>query len=170
MKDASSSGKPPGSREKAQKGKPTGVTIPGGKHNAMDHLRKINEDHESVVTECHRKRVDPKPKSPADGVDQVHEIGSQVCVSLNAIELISCKRQPGNLRITRSACEKRYLLSLREENETPSDVFGMVRKNGLDICRNCPEGRARFKNSEKRTAPLSRHLKPALRMSPKPIL
>lgn len=82
------------------------------------------------------------------------------------IELISCKRQPGNLLISRHACETRYLLSLKDEKNTPSDVFGMVRKSGLDICRNCPEGSISFKNSEKRTASFSRNLKPAVRTRP----
>lgn len=97
-----------------------------------------------------KKIVDEKPAVKSVSEERSWE-------GQKGIELISCKRQPGNLLISRHACRKRYLLSLSDEKNTPSDVFGMVRKSGLDICRNCPEGRISFKNSEKRTASFGRN-------------
>jgi len=97
-------------------------------------------------------------------VKSTRKMGS--CADPKGIELIWCKRQPGNLLISKHACGKRYLLSLRDGKHIPNDVFGMVRKSGLDICKNCPEGRIVFKNSEKRTVPFSRNFEPAVRMGP----
>ncbi|MBW1730917.1 MAG: hypothetical protein JRH08_11195 [Deltaproteobacteria bacterium] len=57
------------------------------------------------------------------------------------LELITCKRQPGNLRISKYACALRYRKSLNMEQEIPDDEFGMVLKHGLEICRGCPRGR-----------------------------
>ena len=57
------------------------------------------------------------------------------------LELITCKRQPGNLRITKYACALRYKKSLRMEEEIPDDEFGMIVKHGLERCRDCPRGR-----------------------------
>jgi len=57
------------------------------------------------------------------------------------LELISCKRQPGNLRITKYACALRYKKSLRMEEEIPDDEFGLIIKHGLERCRNCPRGK-----------------------------
>lgn len=57
------------------------------------------------------------------------------------LELITCKRQPGNLRITKYACALRYKKSLHMEEEIPDDEFGMIIKHGLERCRDCPRGR-----------------------------
>lgn len=57
------------------------------------------------------------------------------------LELITCKRQPGNLRITKYACALRYRKSLRMEEEIPDDEFGMIIKHGLERCRDCPRGK-----------------------------
>jgi len=57
------------------------------------------------------------------------------------LELITCKRQPGNLRITKYACALRYQKSLRMEDEIPDDEFGMIIKHGLERCRDCPRGK-----------------------------
>ncbi|MBW2023409.1 MAG: hypothetical protein JRI51_11245 [Deltaproteobacteria bacterium] len=57
------------------------------------------------------------------------------------LELITCKRQPGNLRITKYACALRYEKSLRMEDEIPDDEFGMIIKHGLERCRDCPRGK-----------------------------
>ncbi|RLB40206.1 MAG: hypothetical protein DRH12_10385 [Deltaproteobacteria bacterium] len=57
------------------------------------------------------------------------------------LELITCKRQPGNLRITKYACALRYRKSLRMDDEIPDDEFGMIIKHGLERCRDCPRGR-----------------------------
>jgi hypothetical protein len=57
------------------------------------------------------------------------------------LELITCKRQPGNLRITKYACALRYKKSLRMQEEIPDDEFGMIIKHGLERCRDCPRGK-----------------------------
>ena len=57
------------------------------------------------------------------------------------LELITCKRQPGNLRITKYACALRYRKSLRMDEEIPDDEFGMIIKHGLERCRDCPRGK-----------------------------
>ena len=57
------------------------------------------------------------------------------------LELITCKRQPGNLRITKYACALRYRKSLRMQEEIPDDEFGMIIKHGLERCRDCPRGK-----------------------------
>ena len=59
-----------------------------------------------------------------------------------SLELIQCKRQPGRLRISPHACALRYLMAQKGKPEVPNDEFGMARKAGLDICRECPDGRA----------------------------
>jgi hypothetical protein len=55
--------------------------------------------------------------------------------------LIVCTRQPGSLRITKHACALRYLESKRGKSAFPNDEFGMAWRAGLDICKDCPEGR-----------------------------
>ncbi|GEM_PF-613894 len=57
------------------------------------------------------------------------------------LELITCKRQPGNLRISKYACALRYKKSLRMQEEIPDDEFGMIIKHGLERCRDCPRGK-----------------------------
>jgi len=57
------------------------------------------------------------------------------------LELIECGRQPGRLRISRHSCALRYLMAQKGRPEIPNDEFGMARKAGLEICRNCPDGR-----------------------------
>ncbi len=61
------------------------------------------------------------------------------------LELMECKRQPGRLRLSRQACARRYLMAQKVKPEIPNDEFGMARKAGLSICRDCPDGR---KNSK----------------------
>ena len=57
------------------------------------------------------------------------------------LDLIRCRRQPGNLHITRHACALRYLLSRKTASVPPTNEFEMARKLGLDKCRSCPLGR-----------------------------
>ena len=65
-------------------------------------------------------------------------------------ELIVCPRQPGRLRISRNACALRYLMSKRGKSAFPNDEFGMARKAGLDICRNCPDGQLNAQTLKKK--------------------
>jgi len=61
----------------------------------------------------------------------------------NQQDLIECPYQPGHLRISKSACSKRYRLS-RKENSTPfgkSDLFYFSFRRGLAVCRTCPIGK-----------------------------
>jgi hypothetical protein len=62
-----------------------------------------------------------------------------------SIELIECSRQPGNLKITKKACGRRYLLA-----NTPGykKAFGDFRTSirwSLAICKSCKAG---YKNAE----------------------
>lgn len=66
------------------------------------------------------------------------------------LELIDCARQPGRLRISRHACALRYLLAQKAQPDYPNDEFGMALKAGLDICRNCPDGRSRSRAMKQR--------------------
>lgn len=66
------------------------------------------------------------------------------------LELILCMRQPGRLRISKHACALRYLLAHKGNITYSDDEFGMARKAGLEICRNCPEGRIHSKAQRKR--------------------
>ncbi len=77
---------------------------------------------------------------------------SQSCAELEraGVELIDCARQPGRLRISRHACALRYLLAQKAQTDYPNDEFGMALKAGLDICKNCPDGRSRSKGMKKR--------------------
>lgn len=59
--------------------------------------------------------------------------------------LIECTHQPGRLRISKHACALRYLMAQKEKPALPDDEFGMARKAGLAICKDCPEGRIRAK-------------------------
>jgi hypothetical protein len=69
--------------------------------------------------------------------------GSQLHAEMQqaALELIVCQRQPGHLRISKHACALRYLMAKKGKSAFPNDEFGMAWKAGLDICRDCPEGR-----------------------------
>lgn len=58
------------------------------------------------------------------------------------MELLECTRQPGRLRISRHACALRHLMAQKGKPEGVNDEFGMARRAGLDICRECPDGRA----------------------------
>jgi hypothetical protein len=62
-----------------------------------------------------------------------------------SLDLIECTQQPGRLRISRQACTLRFLMAQKGKPEFSNDEFGMARKAGLDICRNCAEGRVRAK-------------------------
>ncbi len=64
------------------------------------------------------------------------------------LDLITCTRQRGRLRISKHACALRYLLAQKRDLRLAEDEFGMARKAGLEICRNCSEGRS-YANAEK---------------------
>ncbi len=137
----------------------------------MEGAKRNRENLEKLEKECGNWATEQEEKELADLVGTVKEVEIDVSSMLvdsifEGIELIRCKRQPGNLLISRHACHQRYLMSLEDGRNIPNDVFGMLRKTGLEICRNCPEGHISFKTSEKRTAPYSRKLKPAVRPGP----
>jgi hypothetical protein len=54
--------------------------------------------------------------------------------------LIDCPLQPGNLKISESACLKRYQLALNSnvENGTGKDIFTYFLNQGLLKCQRCP--------------------------------
>jgi hypothetical protein len=57
------------------------------------------------------------------------------------LELIVCRRQPGKLRISKRGCALRYLKAHQRKGKRSSRSFGVIRGQGLEICRSCPEGR-----------------------------
>ena len=58
------------------------------------------------------------------------------------LELIQCPRQPGKLRISRHACALRYCEAQKiKKYNTFGYGFAFIQKNGLEICRTCPDGR-----------------------------
>ena len=67
-----------------------------------------------------------------------------------SLDLIECTRQPGRLRISREACALRFLMARKGKPEFPNDEFGLARKAGLDICRDCAEGRVRSKGRRRK--------------------
>lgn len=68
-------------------------------------------------------------------------------LSSNLEELIHCPHQPGNLRISRNACLKRYRASEKTTSETinQSNLFlytvgqGLLRCKGCTIVKKIPE-------------------------------
>jgi hypothetical protein len=57
-------------------------------------------------------------------------------------ELIQCPRQPGRLRISKQACALRYLKAQEaRRRKTFGDRLAASSRWGLELCRNCPEGR-----------------------------
>jgi hypothetical protein len=66
---------------------------------------------------------------------------------LPAREIILCPHQPGNLKISREACGKRYLRSRKSEyleSLLGNDPFW----DGFSICRKCPIGKEILKEEE----------------------
>lgn len=57
------------------------------------------------------------------------------------LESIQCPNQPGNLRISKQACGRRYRLAHKRNIKIPQDEFGISVKSSLAICRTCSEGR-----------------------------
>ena len=59
------------------------------------------------------------------------------------MELISCPRQPGNLRISRHACALRYLKAQKmasRKTNTFGNRSGSFQRWSLEICKTCPDG------------------------------
>jgi hypothetical protein len=55
-------------------------------------------------------------------------------------QLIDCPLQPGNLKISQSACLKRYRVALDRnvENGYGKDIFTFFLNQGLLKCQRCP--------------------------------
>jgi hypothetical protein len=60
--------------------------------------------------------------------------------SVNMPEIIDCPYQPGNLKISKKACLKRYKASSKTnfENSNRIDLFHYTVEQGLLRCRSCP--------------------------------
>ena len=57
-------------------------------------------------------------------------------------EMIQCPRQPGRLRISKQACALRYLKAQEAaKRRTFANRLAVSHRWGLELCRNCPEGR-----------------------------
>lgn len=124
-----------------------GGYVPPGILNRLEidcrRFSKTVQGIEKDLGACRGKRYpegEKKGKGPMEGHPEPGQGG---------IQLIRCRRQPGNLLISRYACGKRYLLAQADGKRIHNDVFGMVRKSSLSICRNCPEGRISAKGSER---------------------
>ena len=57
------------------------------------------------------------------------------------LEMILCRRQPGNLRILKRSCAQRYLKAHQIGQNTSARNVGVIQRWGFEICRSCPEGR-----------------------------
>ncbi len=57
------------------------------------------------------------------------------------LQLMTCPRQPGNLRISRHACALRHLEAQKIVGEIPLREFDIIRRIGLELCRTCPKGK-----------------------------
>jgi hypothetical protein len=55
-------------------------------------------------------------------------------------DLIYCIGQPGNLRLSKLACARRYRLAQKIHPHLSDDEFEIARTAGLQICRRCPLG------------------------------
>ena len=66
-------------------------------------------------------------------------------VESSGVELTVCHRQPGKLKITGYACALRHQMALNGNASYSPDEFGVARKTGLMICKDCPQGRMNVK-------------------------
>lgn len=74
----------------------------------------------------------------------------QIKKGASDLKLIECDRQPGNLRITRQACVRRYILAQDQHMQGPKGHFGVSFRMGLEKCRTCPRGRSYSKSIQKK--------------------
>ncbi len=60
--------------------------------------------------------------------------------SLNQDKMIDCPFQPGNLKISKTACLKRHKAAHRKKPETfkVEDLFSYFVSQGLSRCQECP--------------------------------
>ena len=60
-------------------------------------------------------------------------------LSTNFKEIIDCPRQPGNLKISKLACQKRLQAAdrLRFDQKAQDDLFMFCVKQGLLKCKDC---------------------------------
>jgi len=59
--------------------------------------------------------------------------------------IIHCPYQPGQLKILKNACIKRYLASQKDKSINPmtgQSFFQYTVKNGLSLCKECPIGKS----------------------------
>lgn len=63
----------------------------------------------------------------------------------NGNRMIECPLQPGQLKISRDACTKRYWVAQEEDLEggikRRDNLFAITLSKGLSLCRDCPIGR-----------------------------
>jgi hypothetical protein len=65
-------------------------------------------------------------------------------------DLIECTRQPGNLRISKQACARRYVLAQNQHSLGPKGRFGVTYHWSLEKCQTCPKGRSYAKSAQKK--------------------
>ncbi len=60
-------------------------------------------------------------------------------LSKNFNEIIECPQQPGNLKISKQACQKRFqaAMRIRFDNNAQDDLFIYCVKQGLLKCKDC---------------------------------
>ncbi len=74
----------------------------------------------------------------------------QIKNRVSDFKLIECNRQPGNLKISRQACVRRYILAQNQHMQGPKGHFGVSFRFGLEKCRTCPKGRSYSKGIQKK--------------------
>jgi len=115
-----------------------GYVYPGSLERLEIDCRRFNKTVQSIENDL---GVRSERESPEENREETEFEEMPSGPGQGGIELIRCKRQPGNLLISRYACGRRYLLARENGKRIFNDVFGMVRRSSLEICRTCPEGR-----------------------------
>lgn len=61
----------------------------------------------------------------------------------NQEDMFVCPKQPGQLRISKASCSKRYTMSRREDLKDllKGDYYQYIYMKGLSVCRDCPIGK-----------------------------
>ena len=75
----------------------------------------------------------------------------QMKIEMFDFDLIECTRQPGNLKISKQACGRRYILAQGQKSLGPKGHFGVAYHWSLEKCQACPKGRSNAKGLPKKT-------------------
>ncbi|MBN1850602.1 MAG: hypothetical protein JW932_18680 [Deltaproteobacteria bacterium] len=74
----------------------------------------------------------------------------KIKTEISDFDLIECTRQPGNLRISKQACARRFEMAQNQRSLGPKGHFGVAYHWSLEKCQNCPKGRSFSKSIQKK--------------------